>query len=79
MSEEKDSEQTPDNGQILRDLIEASGLSQQMALDEYNKRQARPYSLGQWKAFLAKPDSARRSPCPDSVIKRARAIFKPAA
>lgn len=66
-----------DNGQILRELIEASGLSQQKALEEYNKRQARPYSLGQWKAFLANPESARRSPCPDNVIERARRTFKP--
>lgn len=61
-----------DNGQILREIIAQSGLSQQKALDTFNRRQARPLSLSQWKAYIAQADSARRSPCPDWVIEHAR-------
>lgn len=68
-----------DNGQKLRALIEAAGMTQLNALDAFNKRQARPLSVSQWKAYLAAPESARRSPCPDGVLKRARKLFERAA
>lgn len=68
-----------DNGQKLRAIIEAAGVTQLDALEAFNRRQARPLSVSQWKAYLANPDSARRSPCPDAVLKRARKLFeKPA-
>lgn len=68
-----------DNGQRLRDLIEGAGLTQVAALAEFNKRQARPLSIGQWKAYLASLDSVRRSPCPDAVLKRAEKLFRGAS
>lgn len=64
-----------DNGQQLRALIEAAGLTQAESLRRFNLRQARPLSLGQWKAYLASMESTRRSPCPDTVLKRAAKIF----
>jgi hypothetical protein len=64
-----------DIGQMLRDVIEAAGITQLAALERFNRGQARPLSVSQWKAYLANPDSARRSPCPDSVLKRAKRIF----
>lgn len=65
-----------DNGQRLRELIEAAGLTQSEALSQFNRRQALTLSLGQWKAYLAKPDSARRSPCPEKVLHRAEKLFR---
>lgn len=50
------------NNIALRDLIEASGLSQTDALSEFNKGQVRPISLSGWKAWLAAPDSRRWRP-----------------
>lgn len=64
-----------DNGQQLRAMIENAGLTQAESLRRFNLRQARPLSLGQWKAYLASRDSVRRSPCPDTVLKRAMKIF----
>lgn len=65
-----------DNGQKLRDALEGSGLKQLEALALFNRGQARPLSESQWKAYLAKPDSARRSPCPDTVLERAKKLFR---
>ena len=64
-----------DNGQQLRLLIESVGITQKVALDRFNRGQARPISVSQWKAYLAKQDSARRSPCPDAVLKRSKKLF----
>lgn len=64
-----------DNGEVLRALIEDSGLTQAGALALFNEGQARPISLSQWKGYLAHKDSSRRSPCPDRVLLRARDIF----
>lgn len=64
-----------DNGQRLRALIEGAGITQAAALAEFNKRQARPLSIGQWKAYLADQSSMRRSPCPDRVLQRAEKLF----
>jgi hypothetical protein len=64
-----------DNGQWLRELIEGAGLTQAEALRRFNLRQARPLTLGQWKAYLANIDSARRSPCPAKVLARAAKLF----
>lgn len=57
-----------DNGQELRNAIETAGVTQAKALELFNKGQARPLTLGQWKAYLAAPESVRRSPCPDAVL-----------
>jgi hypothetical protein len=65
-----------DNGLRLRELIEKAGMMQMDALALFNRGQTRKYSESQWKAFLAKPDSKRRSPCPDAVLERAIKIFR---
>lgn len=39
------------NGQKLRALIESAGMTQLGALNVFNKRQARPLSVSQWKAW----------------------------
>jgi hypothetical protein len=65
-----------DNGQELRSIIETAGVTQAHALELFNKGQARPLTLGQWKAYLANPESVRRSPCPDAVLKRTKKVLK---
>lgn len=67
-----------DNGQELRKLIEQAKFTQSAALAIFNKGQARPLSESQWKAYLAREDSARRSPCPDEVLKRMKKLLKSA-
>jgi len=64
-----------DNGQQLRKLIEDAKITQRQALDLFNANQLRPISLGHWKAFMAGPGSARRSPCPDQVLLHARDVL----
>ncbi|MDO8728672.1 MAG: hypothetical protein Q7K26_02125 [bacterium] len=67
-----------DNGQELRNVIEQAKFTQSAALAIFNKGQARPLSESQWKAYLAREDSARRSPCPDEVLKRMKKLLKSA-
>ena len=67
-----------DNGQRLRNLIEQAKCTQVAALAMFNKGQARPLSESQWKAYLAKEDSARRSPCPNEVLVRMEKLLKKA-
>ena len=64
-----------DNGEQLRELIEAAGITQAEALKRFNKGQVRPISVGHWKAYLARADSARRYPCPDFVVTRSKKLF----
>ena len=70
--------ETMDNGQELRSIIEQSKFTQAAALAIFNKGQARPLSESQWKAYLAREDSARRSPCPDAVVMRMKKLLKTA-
>lgn len=65
-----------DNGQELRKTIESAGVTQVKALELFNKGQARPLTLGQWKAYLAASDSVRRSPCPDAVLSRTKEVLR---
>lgn len=65
-----------DNGQKLRKVIESAGVTQAKALELFNVGQVRPLSVSQWKAYLADPDSARRSPCPDAVLAHVRRVLE---
>jgi hypothetical protein len=65
-----------DNGELLRRAIEDAGISQALALALFNEGQARPLSLSTWKAYLAKPDSARKSPCPTTVLDRMKELLR---
>jgi hypothetical protein len=58
-------------------LIEAAGIWQATALDLVNEGQAFPIALSTWKSYLAAADSARRRPCPDKVLERARSVIVP--
>lgn len=51
---------TKTTNQQLRELVEASGLTQAVALTVFNRGMGpRTYSESAWKAFLADPASAR--------------------
>lgn len=65
-----------DNGQELRNIIEQAKYTQAAALAVFNKGQVRPLSESQWKAYLAKEGSVRRSPCPDAVLARMKKLLK---
>lgn len=65
-----------DNGHKLRVLIEKASITQAVALKMFNEGQARTLSLGQWKAYLSNVDSARRSPCPDAVLRHMAKVLK---
>lgn len=65
-----------DNGRELRSIIEKAGVTQAAALELFNKGQARPLSVSQWKAYLANVDSKRRSPCPEGVVDRMKKLLK---
>lgn len=63
------------NGKELRELIEASGLTQTEALDMFNAGQARKLSLGHWKSYLSAPGTSRWTACPDEVVTQARQLY----
>ena len=67
-----------DNGQELRNIIEQAKYTQAAALAIFNKGQARPLSESQWKAYLAKVGSSRKSPCPDAVLEHMKKLLKSA-
>lgn len=68
----RESAPAPDNGLVLRSLIESSGLTQAKALAVFNHGQARPLSARTLKSYLAAPGSASRLPCPDRVVAQMR-------
>lgn len=65
----------PDNGQKLRDLIEAAGVTQARALELFNRRQARKLSLRALKTYLAHSDSKTRVVCTDEVLRRIQKVL----
>lgn len=67
-----------DNGLVLRELMEASGLTQQEALARFNKGQVKPMALRTFKTYLARPDSKTRVLCSDTVLARFKKVVKSA-
>ncbi|HDX8426022.1 hypothetical protein ACEUAI_13265 [Aeromonas veronii] len=65
-----------DNGEKLRELIMAKGLTQEKARELVNKDQLRPIAQSTWKAYLADKTSVRRRHCPDSIWEFAEQILK---
>jgi hypothetical protein len=66
------------NGARLRELIEGAGLTQESALEIFNKARPKlfqPYSISAWKAFLVSPTSTRWRPFSDQLLERAENIF----
>lgn len=66
---------TKNNGR-LRELIEASGVSQPVALTIFNRGLGvAGYSLNTWKAFLVSPDSKKFRPLKDDLLAHAEKSF----
>lgn len=63
------------NNERLRQLIEASGLSQLEALALFNRGQVKQISLSSWRSWLAAPDSARRRNLSDAYLHHAERLF----
>lgn len=72
MTKQPETPNAPDNGIVLRAMIESSGLTQSKALTVFNHGQARPLSARTLKSYLAAPGSASRLPCPDRVVAQMR-------
>lgn len=64
-----------DNNAALRQLIEASGLTQEEARELCNAGQARPLASSTWKAYLAPTSSARRRECPDTFLAHTQRVL----
>lgn len=64
------------NNEQLRELVQASGLTQPEALKVFNRGLGiRPYSLSAWKAFLADADAVRYRPLSDTLLLHAEKQF----
>lgn len=59
-----------DNGDRLRAVIAASGLTQVQALARFNHRQARPITLRSLKGYCARKSTDSRVICTDAVLRR---------
>lgn len=65
-----------DNGVMLREIVEASGLTQKEALDRYNVGQGKPMALRTLKAYLATPGCRSRVLCPGGVLTRMETVLQ---
>lgn len=64
------------NNERLRELIEASGLSQPLALTIFNQGLGvAGYSINTWKAFLVSPDSKKFRPLKEELLEHAEKNF----
>jgi hypothetical protein len=60
----------------LRELVEASGLTQAVALTIFNRGLGpAAYSESAWKAFFVRPDSSRFRPLKDELLAHAEKEF----
>lgn len=67
---------TKTNNERLRELVEASGLTQAVALTIFNRGLGpAAYSVSTWKAFLVKPDSPRFRALKDDLLEHAEKQF----
>lgn len=67
---------TKTNNERLREIINASGLTQPVALTIFNRGLgAAGYSLDAWKAFLVSAESAKFRPLKDELIAHAEKTF----
>lgn len=70
------SAKTKTNNERLREIVEASGLTQPVALTVFNRGLgARPYSESTWKAFLSNPETTRFRPLSDEMLAHAEKQF----
>jgi hypothetical protein len=64
------------NNERLRELVEASGLTQAVALTVFNRGLGpAAYSESSWKAFFASPDTTRFRPLKDDLLAHAEREF----
>lgn len=64
------------NNQQLREFVEASGLTQAVALTVFNRGLGPAgYSESAWKAFLADPSAVRFRPLSDELLAHAQRQF----
>lgn len=64
------------NNEKLRQLVEASGLTQAVALTVFNRGLGvGGYSESAWKAWLCNPDSSRFRPLKDELLQHAQTQF----
>lgn len=56
------------NSDRLRKLIDEMTVAPDEALHMWNRGQAKPLTLVQWKAHTARPNTPSWKPCPDSVV-----------
>ncbi len=64
------------NNDRLRELVEASGLTQVAALAVFNRRLGPAgYSLSAWKSFFVKADSTRFRALKDELLEHAEQEF----
>lgn len=64
------------NNERLRELVDASGLTQVVALTVFNRGLGpAAYSESAFKAFLAKPESPRFRPLKDDLLEHAEKQF----
>lgn len=64
------------NNELLRELVEASGLTQAVALTVFNRGLgAAGYSESTWKAFFSEPSGARFRPLKDELLEHAKKEF----
>lgn len=64
------------NNQRLRELVEASGLTQAAALAAFNATLGpRPLAFASWQAYFVKPESTRWRPFNDKLLAHAEKVF----
>jgi len=64
------------NNERLRELVEASGMTQAVALTVFNRGLGpAAYSESTWKAFFVKTDSPRFRPLKDELLAHAEKEF----
>lgn len=64
------------NNEKLRELVEASGLTQAVALTVFNRGLGpAAYSESAWKAFLSSPETTRFRPLSDELLAHAEKQF----
>lgn len=66
-----------DNSDMLRVLLEESGLTQNEALARFNRGQARKMALRTLKSYLASRDAKTRVICSASVLERMQKVLRP--
>lgn len=67
---------TQSNNEKLRELIDATGLTQVEALALFNAGlDVAGYSIETWRAYFCNPTTARYRPFPEKLLARAERIF----